>query len=223
MHRSGLALVVLLVACGGSEFSPDTGSASGAGGASGTSVTSGSGGDSSSSVSTATSVVATGPGGSTGTSSSASGGSTGAGGIGVTSSTLAVGGSAGTTGTGGSGGGSGTGGSGGGSSDAGAQDAGSVNCPALANEIAQKLAAAQVCNPNDPVTPQCQDVVEGLCCHVPVASKDSAATRAYLAALAKFMDYKCGIGCPAIPCSMAPAVCKAGPDMGGQYTCQRSP
>jgi hypothetical protein len=211
MYRSGFGLLVLLVACGGSAFSPDTGpSSGGGGGAAGTGDTTGNGGDGTSSV--ATTAVTTGS-----TTSAATGGGSASGGAGgastVAASTVATGGAAGSTGVGG-GGGTGM--------DAGSQDAGGVNCSALAGEIGQKLLAAQACNPNDAAPGQCQDIVDGLCCHVPVANKDSQQTRAYLAALAKYRDSNCPIGCTAVPCSMAAPACKGGPDPNG-FLCQRVP
>jgi hypothetical protein len=184
MFRKGLGLVALLVACGGSEFSPDTQAGSSSGGAGGTS----------------------GAGSTTGTAGDGRGGA----------SLVAAGGGAGSSGAGGT---SGVGGTGGAAVDGGSQDAG-VNCPALAFEVGQKLQAAQACNPNDPVV-ECQDIVDGLCCHVPVASKDSVQTRAYLGALTKYRD-NCSFGCPATVCPMGAPACKLGPD-GNNYFCQRLP
>jgi hypothetical protein len=218
MYRSGFGMLVLLVACGGSAFAPDTGSSSGGGGgASGSGDTTGNGGVGTSNV--ATNGVTTGS-----TTSAGMGGGSAAGGSGgastVAASTVAASTAAASTVATGGAAGNGGGGGGGTGIDAGSQDAGGVNCSALASEIGQKLLAAQACNPNDAAPGQCQDIVDGLCCHVPVANKDSQQTRAYLAALAKYRDANCPIGCTAVPCSMAAPVCKAGPD-GNAFFCQR--
>jgi hypothetical protein len=100
-----------------------------------------------------------------------------------------------------------------------ARDAG-PNCSALASDLQQKLAAAQSCSTD--VVGACQDSVEGLCCTVLVAAKDTIATHNYLNALAAYLNSACPYGCTAMPCLMGPGACKDNPNgTSGGKSCQR--
>jgi len=213
MHRRSSWLwagLWFLAACGGSEFSSQTTGAGGSGdstGAAGDATSTGAAGVGTSEV--ATSTVATGGTG---------GGSNAGGATGVT-----TGSQGGAIGTGGAIGGS-AGASNGDSSPGldGARDASrdaGPNCPALSADVQQKLAAAQACTPDDPS--QCQAEVEGLCCTVLVAVKDSIPTHNYLNALTAFRMSGCMYGCTATPCLIGPGTCKDTGGTMGNKTCQR--
>lgn len=201
MHRGGFllgGLLVLTAACGGSDLPPDLFGGAAGPTTGGSSTNAGGGG------SRATSGVSVGVGGDStiGSGGSGAGGSTG----GNASGTGGAGGPGGASGTTGN---AGTGpGTDGGSRDASSRDA-SVNCSALQADVTRKLAAAQVCAPTSG-SGVCLSLVNGLCCHVPVAWKDSEATGAYLNALAAFNANRCVAACPAIPCP------------GGMPSCQRN-
>jgi hypothetical protein len=96
--------------------------------------------------------------------------------------------------------------------DAGILDSGgptkdaAVDCSALADDVSQKLKAARKCIPNG-IVAECLDSVEGTCCSVVVAQKDSQATQDYLAAL-KTWKAKCPMACPAIACQPVMGTCE---------------
>jgi hypothetical protein len=212
--------IAMGVACGGSAFSADSNQ---------TNVTGDPAGAATNGAGNAGSDNGGGTGGNTGAGgmTNASGGASGflSGGLGGTSSAGSS-----TAGAAGRGGGSpsdGGGSAGSSVSDAGLREAGvrdgSSNdampdpCPGLLLTVNKDLAEAQTCNPSV-VGDNCVTLVEGVCCHVPVASKDSAATAAYLAALATYKS-NCSMACT-ITCVGGNASCKL--VLGGQgYSCQR--
>jgi hypothetical protein len=216
MLRCGLWLSGLLAvsaACGGSDFSSDLfGPTTG-----GSSTTAGNGGAGGGSTSASGVSVGVGGDSTVGSGVSGAGGSTG-------------GGASGTGGAGGLGGASGTAGNAGtgpgtdgGSQESGSGDA-SVNCSALLADVTNKRMAAQVCAPTfryDGGYGVCQTLVNGLCCHIPVASNDSEATRDYLDALDEFNKNKCVVACPAIPCPVGTPSCKPnGNGPATSFSCQ---
>jgi hypothetical protein len=89
-----------------------------------------------------------------------------------------------------------------------------IDCTVLRNDVAQKLVAAQKCDPKGTVV--CQDTVEGLCCKAPVASATSAETMAYLDALNKYNAAHCVAVCTQALCPAGPASCMPDPAGGGQ-------
>jgi hypothetical protein len=105
---------------------------------------------------------------------------------------MGTGGHAGASGAGGS-----SGGSGGGPHDSGVADA--SDCNALVAEVNRTLIEAQKCSPTV-VTPQCKDVLKGICCDEPVNSKDSMESVVYQAALDRYNAARCQTACPAVVC-----------------------
>jgi len=105
-----------------------------------------------------------------------------------------------------------------GPADAGAPDAVSDPCPGLHADLAVKLAAARVCNPNSP-DKVCQTSVQDLCCAYPVAAPDSVATNEYKLALAKFHQAQCTWGCTATLCPSGQGVCVANQGSPSGYAC----
>jgi hypothetical protein len=86
---------------------------------------------------------------------------------------------------GGSGGSGGSGGNSARPSDAAAPDASTEpSCDELYQRVVETLEDAQACNPLLPIV-QCQDLVEGLCCDVPVRRKNSDESKVYRRALAE--------------------------------------
>lgn len=79
------------------------------------------------------------------------------------------------------------------------------DCAQLSDNVAQKLALAKQCTANSAT--QCQDNVQGTCCPVVVANKDSQATHDYLTALAKYQQ-SCVQACTATPCLAPIGVCQ---------------
>jgi hypothetical protein len=144
--------------------------------------------------------------------SGSSGGSAGSGGT--------TGGSGGTTGgSGGTTGGNGgtTGGSGGVAGTAGT--GGRPSCDELLEQMNEALASAkQCCAACDNI--QCTGMVEGLCCSETVQNVDSEDTQRYLAALTSFrLRDDCSVGCPEIPCPIAPSTACL-PSASGAGRCQ---
>ncbi len=242
MHEGKIGLLIglgLAMACGGSEFTSDTGATGGASttAASGTSsgsssvvtsaatgtTTSGTTSSSSASAGGATS-GSSGPGSGSSSSSTSGGGSGGAGNGGAAGSGGAPG-RAGSAGSGGASGGAsgsgGHGGSGGSGGTGGARDAGTdaspVDCNALRMDLDQKLAAAQKCDPKATVA-ECQDMVEGVCCKAPVRSSMSPETAAYLDAFAKFQNNHCIGVCTQALCPVGTGTCMPDPDGAGKCT-----
>ncbi|HTL92145.1 MAG TPA: hypothetical protein VL176_07340, partial [Steroidobacteraceae bacterium] len=79
---------------------------------------------------------------------------------------------------------------------------GTPDCAALLDDLNQKQAAAQACNPSSAKpTPECQGSLEGRCCPIGVesASTTAPANAAYLAAL-KAYKASCEYACPKIAC-----------------------
>ena len=79
---------------------------------------------------------------------------------------------------------------------------GASDCAALLEDVNQKQAAAQACNPSSAKpTPECQGSLEGRCCPIGVesASSTSPANAAYMSAL-KTYKASCKYACPAIAC-----------------------
>jgi len=232
------SMLGLLVACGGSEFSFDNdGGYTGAGGtstsATSTTATTGTTGDttgttSAGGASTSTTTMTGGQGGAT-TGASGAGGKSGTGGQGGATtggkggaSGSGGGGHAGASGSGGAGtggsgmGGTGMGGTGMGGTGTGGGDAGrdaSVDCAALRMDVDAKLPPAQKCDTTSP-TPQCQDVVAGVCCSVPINSKSSPEGMAYLAALDRYTAARCRTICPLIACRTGTPTCLASAGSG---------
>jgi hypothetical protein len=136
-------------------------------------------------------------GGSGGSSSSANGGAGGSG-------------NSGNGGAGGSGnGGSGQGGSGGGGNP--------MVCGPLELEVVKAQETAQSCNP-EIGGPQCQNMIEGLCCPISVENANSPEVLAYLEALKKYLEAGCNPMCPPDPCPVNPTPdCKT--TMGMQGAC----
>jgi hypothetical protein len=140
----------------------------------------------------------------TGGSSGTAGGTSGAGGSAETG---------GSNGTGGDLGAGGALGSGGTPSDAG------ESCADLLKTANALLGEAQVCTGNG--TTECHSSVTGYCnCPVLVTSPDSAATSAYLSALAKY-DTQCPHACPLIVCPTPTGKCGAA-SAGGVRQCVRT-
>jgi hypothetical protein len=209
---------VMAVACGGSAFSAESigGNVTGENAA----------GAATSAAGNAEAAGNTGENTGAGGVSSASGGAAGSMTTGSAGSSTA--GSAGSSGRGGSPpleGGTGT--AGGSLAEAGTREAGFGDassgdsmpgpCPGLLLTVNKDLAEAQTCDPSV-MGDNCQTLVDGVCCHVPVASKDSAATAAYLAALATYKS-NCAMVCT-IACLGGNSSCKLA--LGGQgYSCQR--
>jgi hypothetical protein len=197
------SVALLSVACGGSSsdngggigtLGGSTGNTGGAGTVGGNAGTTGAAGSSAVAGSSSS-------GGATGTGGSANGGSANGG--------SANGGSA-------NGGNTSSGGSGGG--DAGsAGTGGKAACAALMDAANQALANAQTCDPTLNVDP-CTGSVRGICgCMLATQPNDSAATKAYLAALMAVQSNKCVQLCPAIACiAPGPGLCvqQAGSSMG---------
>jgi hypothetical protein len=159
-------------------------------------------------------------GGSGGSSSTGAGGSTSSAG-GAAGKGGAGGGSGGSTGAsggigsggGGRGGGGGTGGSGG-ARDAGTDSSG-VDCTALRNDLDAKLAVVQACDPNS-MAVQCRDLVDGVCCMVPVRSAQAPEMAAYLTALVKYRNAHCVTACTQALCPIGPGSCVADPSGAGK-------
>jgi hypothetical protein len=105
------------------------------------------------------------------------------------------------------------GGSGTGGADAGL-DA-SVDCAALRMDLDAKLVAAQKCDPNATMV-ECQDIVAGVCCSAPIASKSSPEGMAYLAAFDLYKAANCRTICPLIACRTGTPKCVASADGAGK-------
>jgi len=218
MLRSGLWLSGLLAvsaACGGSDFSSDFFGGAAVPTTGGSSTNAGNGGAGGGSTSASGVSVGVGGDSTVGSGGSGAGGSTGGAG--------GPGGASGPAGNAGTGPGTDGGSRESGSSDASSGDA-SVNCSALQADVTKKLAAAQVCTPTfriDGGSGVCQTLVNGLCCHVPVASNDSEATGAYQDALDAFNKNKCVAACLAIPCPVGTPSCKPnGIGPATSFSCQ---
>jgi hypothetical protein len=91
----------------------------------------------------------------------------------------------------------------------------SVDCAALRTDVDAKLVAAQKCDPNATMV-QCQDVVAGVCCSAPIASKSSPEGMAYLAALDRYNAAHCRTICPLIACRIGMTACVALLDGAGK-------
>ncbi len=101
----------------------------------------------------------------------------------------------------------------------GGSSVGGAGCVELRNGLAKLQDEAQACSPNGNMD-QCTGSVSSECnCPVPVNSQNSAATRAYTAALEQYKK-RCAVACAAVLC--APAIgarCQGqgnGPQSSGQ-------
>jgi hypothetical protein len=97
-------------------------------------------------------------------------------------------------------------------------DAGGDPCPAMREKVVSLQQEAQKCDPNG-IKVQCADEVESFCCPIVVASKESAATASYLAALDDY-KMKCRELCPLVACRIGPGVCLSAVG-GAEGTCVR--
>jgi hypothetical protein len=96
---------------------------------------------------------------------------------------------------------------------------GGSGCNALEQTVLQTLDAAERCGVGGPPT-QCTDALDGLCCPVLVADKDSDASVAYEKALGAFRDAGCAFQCPPKACDFMPlGVCAPIAPMSSTYHC----
>jgi hypothetical protein len=145
----------------------------------------------------------------------AGGDTTAAGGAGDASADASTGGTAAAGGSAAVGGSTAAGGS---IADSGPPETSVPDCASLQAEIENALVLARTCTD---VASQCNQFVEGICCHVPIANPDSQATATYQALVRSYRDAKCvtvctgacvsGRGVCSIPTGETTGTCVVGP------------
>lgn len=128
-------------------------------------------------------------------------GNGGAGGSGNASSSGGSGGASTSSGGGNGNGGNGNGGAGtGGNGQGGSGGGNSAICDMMLMDLAVTEQTSKVCDTEAPKGSQCNQVLQGICCPIPVTDLNSPEVLAFLEALKAYQQNGCIASCPPDPC-----------------------
>jgi hypothetical protein len=108
----------------------------------------------------------------------------------------------------------------GGTGGLGSGGTGPRECSVILQDAGEKLEAAKACTV-DGIYPECDDIVEGLCCNELVANEENEAAQDYLAVVAEAQEATCDPQCPDACPTVLAGYCAG--DNGGPGTCAQGP